>query len=472
MMSSMTLWRRVGLPVLTVTVLAVLVLAVVSSWQQPQPQNLLQLRVVDWQLQATAWPETPDWVTEATLSQAEQTYRRFQEQPVSGDGNLAPIRLRLGLIQVVQGKVEPARQTWQAVQDESSAPAELQQTAQVLSGLWEEPPRLLPEAERLLVNHLSGWYAQVALQRLYELQQRQAELTALAQETQQRAQEAITRLLVVVGMPLLAGIGGTLLLVGLGVQWLWRGRQSLLGRQDGPRWSVPWGTDTVLQVMVLWFVTFFGLGQVVLPLVVRALGLLPQVRTPWGQGLYIFTSYGLVSLVGVAIVWLHVRRYRPLDRCWFDWRLRRRTLVWALGGYLVAQPLVFVATVTNQKLLGGRGGGNPLIPILATTQDPWLLALFALVIVGLAPFFEEVVFRGFLLPSLTRQLPVAGAICVSGGIFALAHLSVGEFLPLAVLGILLGFVYTREGGLWTPILLHALWNGGSFVSLLILGHGG
>jgi len=105
-------------------------------------------------------------------------------------------------------------------------------------------------------------------------------------------------------------------------------------------------------------------------------------------------------------------------------------------------------------------------------STPAATAIFALVIVVLAPLFEETIFRGFLLPSLTRSLPVTGAVVVSGFVFALAHLSVADLLPLTVLGILLGFVYTRQRGLWAPIVLHSLWNGGSLVALLVLGHGG
>ena len=45
------------------------------------------------------------------------------------------------------------------------------------------------------------------------------------------------------------------------------------------------------------------------------------------------------------------------------------------------------------------------------------------VIVGVcAPVWEEAIFRGFLLPSLGRWMPVPGAIAASAFIFALAHL--------------------------------------------------
>ena len=45
------------------------------------------------------------------------------------------------------------------------------------------------------------------------------------------------------------------------------------------------------------------------------------------------------------------------------------------------------------------------------------------VIVGVcAPVWEEAIFRGFLLPSFGRWMPVPGAIAASAFIFALAHL--------------------------------------------------
>ena len=88
-----------------------------------------------------------------------------------------------------------------------------------------------------------------------------------------------------------------------------------------------------------------------------------------------------------------------------------------------------------------------------------------------APVFEEIMFRGFLLPSLTRYLPVSTSIIISGFLFAIAHLSLSEVLPLATLGIILGVVYTRSRNLLAPMLLHSLWNSGTLISLFVLGSG-
>ena len=81
-------------------------------------------------------------------------------------------------------------------------------------------------------------------------------------------------------------------------------------------------------------------------------------------------------------------------------------------------------------------------------------------------------FRGFLLPSLTRYMPVWGAIVTSSLVFAIAHLSLSEVLPLATLGIVLGIVYTRSRNLLAPMIVHSLWNSGTLLSLVILGSGG
>jgi membrane protease YdiL (CAAX protease family) len=103
--------------------------------------------------------------------------------------------------------------------------------------------------------------------------------------------------------------------------------------------------------------------------------------------------------------------------------------------------------------------------------DRVAISLFFFTAAVAAPVFEEILFRGFLLPSLTRYVPVWSAIGLSALLFALAHLSLSEVLPLAVLGVVLGYVYTRSRGLLAPILLHSLWNSATMIGLLVLGSG-
>ena len=133
--------------------------------------------------------------------------------------------------------------------------------------------------------------------------------------------------------------------------------------------------------------------------------------------------------------------------------------------------MVILISLINQQLWQGQGGSNPILPIALNGQDGLALALFFITASIAAPVFEEVMFRGFLLPSLTKYMPIWGAIIASGFLFAIAHLNISEVLPLAVLGIILGVVYTRSRNLLSSMLLHSLWNSGTLLSLYVLGSG-
>jgi len=91
-----------------------------------------------------------------------------------------------------------------------------------------------------------------------------------------------------------------------------------------------------------------------------------------------------------------------------------------------------------------------------------------IIIVLIAPFVEEVLFRGLVFGNLKgKSLPVAYVLtCV---LFALSHVwqfavdgpTVTRFLVMLqylVPGFMLAWSYDRSGTLWTPIALHAVFN--------------
>jgi hypothetical protein len=61
-------------------------------------------------------------------------------------------------------------------------------------------------------------------------------------------------------------------------------------------------------------------------------------------------------------------------------------------------------------------------------------------------------------------------VLVSAAVFALAHLSLSEGIPLFVLGIGLGWLRWRSGRLAPSVLMHALWNGLTLLNLLVLAY--
>ncbi len=88
----------------------------------------------------------------------------------------------------------------------------------------------------------------------------------------------------------------------------------------------------------------------------------------------------------------------------------------------------------------------------------------------LAPFFEEILFRGILLRGLLQHNihPVI-AITFSAFLFGMAHLNPWQFMGAGMLGAVFGFVYYRTKSLWICVFLHALNNTISFLMMIKYG---
>ncbi|BAZ79851.1 CPBP family glutamic-type intramembrane protease [Sphaerospermopsis kisseleviana CS-549] len=372
--------------------------------------------------------------------------------------------LRLGILQAQQGETDKAQKTWSQVQEPSET--EFTATANVLSGLWSNPPRLLPNAQPLIQKNLEGWFRSTALTQLYQLQQRQAALADVQAAQQAAATDAVLKLALIATIPSLTAFIGLILLIALIIQLLLKGRESILATNAQKPWSTPWNVETILQVFVL---GFFLMGQLFIP---ELLTLLPISRSSDNvrvQAFSVLVSYVMVALGALSVLYFSIKRYFPLPEDWFRFRFFSNWFFWGLGGYCTALPIVVIVSLINQQLWNGQGGSNPLLQLALESRDDVALGIFFFTAAIAAPFFEEFLFRGFLLPSLTRYLPVWSAIFLSSLLFAAAHLSLSEILPLTALGMVLGIVYTRSRNLLAPMLLHGLWNSGTLLSLFLLG---
>jgi membrane protease YdiL (CAAX protease family) len=382
--------------------------------------------------------------------------------------------LRLGILQAQQGQTDAAIKSWSKLSNQSSVDssdppeASLAQTAGVLIGLWSEPPRLLPDAEPQIQKNLDSWFRYRALTQLYQLQQRQDALLSLQAKEQEIAEQAIFKLAVIGGIPGFGGLLGVGLLLFVLAQRLLQGKRSLLATNGDVPWETPWDWEIVWQVLIL---GFFFIGQLLLPVLFEVLGFNPVSFSVRMQAFYVLISYLLMAFGGLLVLYFSIKPFLPLPDDWFRFKLRSNWIAWGLGGYLVALPLVIVVSLINQQLWKGQGGSNPILPLALEGRDSVALLIFFITACVAAPVFEEIIFRGFLLPSLTRYVPVWGAILASSLLFAIAHLSLSEVLPLATLGMVLGVVYTRSRNLLASMLLHGLWNAGTLLSLFVLGSG-
>jgi membrane protease YdiL (CAAX protease family) len=94
-------------------------------------------------------------------------------------------------------------------------------------------------------------------------------------------------------------------------------------------------------------------------------------------------------------------------------------------------------------------------------NEPGLANLsFMILIIGVgAGLTEELFFRGFLMPWIERLTKNTwSAIILSGAIFSIFHTNLYDFIPILIVGILFGYIYSKTRDLKLNIFIHALYN--------------
>lgn len=80
---------------------------------------------------------------------------------------------------------------------------------------------------------------------------------------------------------------------------------------------------------------------------------------------------------------------------------------------------------------------------------------FVLFVIAVVPAFaEEFLFRGLVQRSLERGLTPLKGVILTGIIFGVFHLNPFTFIPLAIIGIYLGFLVLKSNSLMVPIAAH------------------
>lgn len=97
------------------------------------------------------------------------------------------------------------------------------------------------------------------------------------------------------------------------------------------------------------------------------------------------------------------------------------------------------------------------------------LALAGLGLGVVAPFAEEVFFRGFVFAALSKRLGLWRAVAIDALLFAVLHFTPSVILPLFILGVALCLLYRFTGSIWPGILLHASINSLALAATWVLG---
>jgi len=220
---------------------------------------------------------------------------------------------------------------------------------------------------------------------------------------------------------------------------------------------------------------FVVLGEVVSPLFSISLVELfsENISSELSQALKIFFGYLFMAIPPILIVYYQIKSLKgefnfKKDYFQFKFLSIKDSIINGIKGWLTIVPFVLLISLIMNTLISNQNGSNPLLEIVLNNKNNFSFIILFFTTTLLAPFFEEVIFRGILLPTLSRDFGIILGIIVSAFIFALAHLSIGEMPPLFVLGLGLGITRIASGSLLSSVIMHSLWNGFTFLNLLLL----
>ncbi|XVE91485.1 hypothetical protein REPUB_Repub01dG0014200 [Reevesia pubescens] len=242
------------------------------------------------------------------------------------------------------------------------------------------------------------------------------------------------------------------------------------------RWEVPWEWQTVSLTSLACGLSFILTGLIEAA-AIPYLGLNNLELSLDEKAEILFVDQSITTIVILAVLYGVANTFQPLPEDLFRYdlkepfNLKKGWLLWAVIG-LVGALIAIALTGAALSLFRGEDPQretDALVRLLPLIGSSSISTACLVGITGvLAPLLEETVFRGFFMTSLTKWVPTPVSVIISAAVFALAHLTPGEFPQLFVLGAALGFSYAQTRNLVTPITIHAFWNSGVILLLTFL----
>lgn len=242
------------------------------------------------------------------------------------------------------------------------------------------------------------------------------------------------------------------------------------------RWDVPWPWQTISLTSLACGISFILTGLVEAT-AIPYLGIKIEELSLDEKAEILLLDQSFATAVVLGVLYGILNTFQPLPEDVFRYDLKepfnleKGWLLWAgigLASALLAVALTGVAVSAFSGETPQRET-DALVRLLPLIGSSSISTACLIGITGvLAPVLEENVFRGFFMVSLTKWVPTPVSVLISAAVFALAHLTPGEFPQLFVLGTALGFSYAQTRNLLTPITIHAFWNSGVVLILTLL----
>jgi len=158
-----------------------------------------------------------------------------------------------------------------------------------------------------------------------------------------------------------------------------------------------------------------------------------------------------------VVVWCHIANYRPTS--FLRLTLPRPALLGiavavAVANFLVAGTLQYLVRLVLPSEIVEATDLSRFFQGLT----PFEATLMVVAAGGIAPFCEELAFRGYLLTVLGARYRAASAVVVTAGLFSLLHLDPVGLIARFELGVVFALLTLWARSLWPAVLAHATNN--------------
>ena len=230
----------------------------------------------------------------------------------------------------------------------------------------------------------------------------------------------------------------------------------------------PWRADAVA-----WLLAAFFAAQILGVMVVQGYSSAlskDEVKQPANVLIMLAGTlmYQGVTLVAVG-VFLRMHRATWSEAFGFTTQRLVRTLMLAVLATSLVLPLMWALGEASRIVLEGIGRqveAQQAVKSLQSTETFEQQVYFAIVTVLVAPFVEEVIFRGVLYPAIKQAGFPKFALWSTSFFFAISHANAMAFVPLLFMAVILVFLYETTENLLAPIVTHTLFNATNFALLL------
>lgn len=201
-----------------------------------------------------------------------------------------------------------------------------------------------------------------------------------------------------------------------------------------------------------------------------AIGLARQFKPEWmdNGNLVMLVNYIPLILIAYPLFLFLLDKYVPKAPKIEE---KKMTLGQGIVAFIMSYSILYIGNIIGTIATGIIGSitGNPVQNAVIQMLDRLSVVLQLVIVVIIAPMFEELIFRKFLIDRTIRY-GEGCAIAISGIFFCLFHGNFSQGFYALGMGLFFGFIYVKTGRVRYTMFLHMAINFvGSVVAMKVVG---